>query len=148
MSPLSLSISHRATFSKIDEFNFYPTLRLKFHRKLRSVFINIRNFAISIIIDLDSLIKVLLIAALWKIVYLGQIDGVAVDQRHEHDDVPRRPSGSREDVQERRAEPQGVRDGKADDRSEYPEQSEQKTDQAHLERTTVEFGSSGSSRSR
>ncbi|XP_072753935.1 uncharacterized protein [Anoplolepis gracilipes] len=74
-----------------------------------------------------------------------QIDGVAIDQRYEHDDVPRRPSGSREDVQERRTESQGVRDGETHDRGEYPEQ---KTDQAHFERTTVKFGSSSSRRSR
>ncbi|XP_070156078.1 uncharacterized protein [Polyergus mexicanus] len=74
-----------------------------------------------------------------------QIDGVAIDQWHQHDDVPRRPSGSREDVQKRRAEPQGIRDGEIDDRTEYPEQ---KTDQTHFERTTLELGSSGSRRSR
>ncbi|XP_077264547.1 uncharacterized protein LOC143898741 isoform X2 [Temnothorax americanus] len=75
-----------------------------------------------------------------------QIDGVAIDQRHEHDDVPRRSSGSREDVQERRTEPQGVRDGEAVDRTEYPEQ---KTNQAaHPKHTTVEFGRFSSRRSR
>lgn len=89
-----------------------------------------------------------LTAALWKIVYLGQIDGVAIDQRHEHDDVPRRSSGSRKDIQERRAEPQGVRNGEVDERTEYPEQ---KANQAHNpERgvTTVELSSSSSRRSR
>lgn len=81
-----------------------------------------------------------------KIIYLGQIDGVAIDQRHEHDDVPRRPSGSREDVQERRSESQGVRDAEADNRT---ERHEEKTNQAHnSERETVEFGRSSSRRSR
>lgn len=84
-------------------------------------------------------------AALWKIVYLGQIDGVAIDQRHEHDDVPRRSSGGREDVQERRTEPQGVRDGEADDRAKY--HPEEKTNQAHnSEHATVESHSRSSSR--
>lgn len=78
-------------------------------------------------------------------VYLGQIDGVTVDQQHEHDDVPRRPLGGGEDVQERRPEPQGVRDGEANDRSEH----ESKTDQAYLDQSsTVEIGRSGSRRSR
>ncbi|XP_025985970.1 uncharacterized protein LOC105207956 isoform X2 [Solenopsis invicta] len=85
-----------------------------------------------------------------------QIDGVAIDQRHEHDDVPRRSSGSREDIQERRAEPQGVRDGEVVGRTEHPEYSaylehhKQKTNQAHNsdKRETVEFGRSSSRRSR
>lgn len=78
-------------------------------------------------------------------VYLGQIDGVAVDQRHEHDDVSRGSVGSREDIQERRAEPQGVRDAAADDRGEYPEE---KTDQEHAQRPNVELGRSSSRWSR
>jgi len=85
-------------------------------------------------------------AALWKIVYLGQIDGVAIDQRYEHDDIPWRSSGSREDVQERRSEPQRVREAEADDRTEHPEE---KTNQAYnRERATVEFGRSSSRRRR
>ena len=80
-------------------------------------------------------------------IYLGQIDGVAVNQRHEHNDLPRRASGSRKDIQERRSEPQGVRDAEADERTEHPEE---KTNQEHSvdSRTTVEFGRSGSGRSR
>ncbi|KAL0117861.1 hypothetical protein PUN28_008924 [Cardiocondyla obscurior] len=76
-----------------------------------------------------------------------QIDGVAFDQRHEHDDIPRWPFGGRKDVQDRRAEPQRVRDGKAVDRTERPEEE---TNKAHKpEHATVELGgrfSSGRSR--
>jgi len=90
--------------------------------------------------------KILLTVALWKIVYLGQIDGVAIDQRHEYDDVPRRPFRSGEDVQERRAESQRVRDGEAVDHAEH---SEQKTNQAHnSEDETIKFGRFSSRRSR
>ncbi|XP_020281066.1 uncharacterized protein LOC109853392 isoform X2 [Pseudomyrmex gracilis] len=74
-----------------------------------------------------------------------QIDGVAVGQRHEHDDVPRRSPGGREDVQERRPESQGVRDGETVDRAEH---LEQETDQEHRGRAAVEFGRFGGRRSR
>ncbi|XP_011632364.1 uncharacterized protein LOC105424030 isoform X2 [Pogonomyrmex barbatus] len=76
-----------------------------------------------------------------------QIDGVAIDQRHKHDDVPRRSSGSREDVQERRAESKGVRDEETDGGAKYPEE---KTNQAHNPelQPTIKFGRSGSRWSR
>ncbi|CAL7939525.1 unnamed protein product [Xylocopa violacea] len=43
-----------------------------------------------------------------------QIDGVTVDQWHEHDHITRRPPGSGENLQERGPEPKGVRVGEAD----------------------------------
>lgn len=77
-----------------------------------------------------------------------QIDGVAVSQRHEHDDVPRGSLGSREDVQERRAESQGVRDEEVGDRGEHPEEkTHQEHPHAHFNGTT-ELGRSGSRWSR
>lgn len=54
-------------------------------------------------------------------VYLGQVDGVTVDQRHEHDHVTRGTPGGREDLQERGPEPEGVRKGQTD-AANYPEE--------------------------
>ncbi|KAG7199407.1 hypothetical protein KM043_014036 [Ampulex compressa] len=51
-----------------------------------------------------------------------QIDGVTIDQRHQHHDVARRSAGSREDLQERRAESQGIRVRKTDYGANVPEE--------------------------
>lgn len=78
--------------------------------------------------------------------YLGQVDGVTVNQRHQHYDVARRSLRSREDLQERRSEQEGVRERQSDNITDYIEKT---TDQEHIERgSSLEFSGSRSSRSR
>nr|XP_050847350.1 uncharacterized protein LOC127062712 isoform X2 [Vespula vulgaris] len=75
-----------------------------------------------------------------------QVDGVTVNQRHQHYDVARRSLRSREDLQERRSEQEGVRERQSDNITDYIEKT---TDQEHIERgSSLEFSGSRSSRSR
>ncbi|KAK2588377.1 hypothetical protein KPH14_004391 [Odynerus spinipes] len=77
-----------------------------------------------------------------------QVDSATVDQRHQHDDFTRRSAGSREDLQERRTEPQGVRE-RQNNNNNSAEYNEKETNQEHSEwGTGIELSGSRGSRGR